>query len=265
MKRIQAEGLFNTRDLGEMRTADGRKIRSGLLFRSGMLAPATENDLTFLRSLGLTRIIDFRAPEEIQSKPDPEIAGAEKYFLPADDNLGVGLRRDEEAERQLIEIVLDRVAADPDYAVEYMQDMYRRLASSPHSVSVYRNFIHLVLENETGVTLWHCTAGKDRAGFASVIVEKILGVDDEVILADYLYTNECMEDELNRILVMLKNQPRALPEKALRQLFGAESSYFYALYDAINDVHGGWDAFLKNGLSIGESEIRRLRDRYLID
>lgn len=256
MGKLATEGLFNTRDLGGMKTADGRIIKSGLLFRSGLLYPATENDLKLLYSLGLAAVIDFRATEEIRKSPDPVLQGAKYYYFPVDseENNNTGLRRDEEAEKLLIDLIIDKVVEDPGFSVHYMCETYRKLVTSSHSSDYYARFVRILLESE-GPVLWHCTAGKDRAGFASVIVEKLLGVADEDIMSDYLYTNECLVEDTERIISMLREKiTDETVEKAVRELFAADERYLQALLESMNEKYGSWDAFFEKALHMDDKK-----------
>ena len=114
--------------------------------------------------------------------------------------------------------------------------------------------------------MWHCTAGKDRAGFASVIIEEILGVDRELIIEDYLKTNEYLEADIESLMVMMHsisgiNTPEA--DRSLRYLFGASAEYLEALYNKIYDIYGGFEDFVINGLHISVEEQELLKKKYL--
>ena len=66
-------GVRNFRDVGGLPTVDGRRVRHGVLFRSGHLAHATPEDAAFLDSLGLHTIFDFRnAADQKLEGPDVE-------------------------------------------------------------------------------------------------------------------------------------------------------------------------------------------------
>ena len=83
--RIGFEGLPNTRDLGGLPTADGRRIACRRLLRSGQLASATPADLARLGGeYGLRLVVDLRTDEECAEKPDPmgELPGARLVRLP---------------------------------------------------------------------------------------------------------------------------------------------------------------------------------------
>ena len=78
---IKLQGLSNTRDLGGMLGADGRKIVKGKLIRSGHLHSATPADIAQLSEC-IDLVVDFRTERECAEKPDPALPGARLLHLP---------------------------------------------------------------------------------------------------------------------------------------------------------------------------------------
>ena len=60
------ENVFNFRDLGGYRGADGRTVRWGRLFRADDLCRLDDADLARLGELGVRTVIDLRRPDEIE-------------------------------------------------------------------------------------------------------------------------------------------------------------------------------------------------------
>ena len=83
-RRLCLSGAPNTRDLGGLKTTDGRTVRSGRLLRSGSLGQLTESDIQLLQSIPLRTVVDFRTDREISEKPDlvPECFHALRLFRP---------------------------------------------------------------------------------------------------------------------------------------------------------------------------------------
>ena len=260
--RIDLQRLDNTRDLGGMKTEDGRIIRSNLFVRSGHLYYASLSDLTWLSAhVGL--VIDFRTKQERTEKPDPVIPGVETVHLPIFDSLAAGVSRDEKSDEKAFAMV----AQDPARAKAYMIGTYRGFVISDFSVSQYKQFVHFLLDSREKAVLWHCTAGKDRAGFASVIVQELLGVKRVDIMSDYLATNKYLEAEVHQLYEMVGQQMGGLnerTEKALNYLFGAHREYLEAVYEAVEESYGGFDGFIRDGLRISEAEREVLRERSLV-
>lgn len=247
------EKLHNTRDLGGMKTTDGHTIRSGLLFRSGHLSDLSSGDVRILSGI-IHTVIDFRSDGERTEQPDMQISGVENIHIPIVDNLTAGISREKESDQNLYKNFLMK----PEEAKAYMCGMYRAFTSEA-AVCQFKRFLHILVEDD-GPFLWHCTAGKDRAGIASAIVEEILGVGRQDIIADYLKTNEYIEKDIVYLSDFVKKQfgtDSMLVEESLQYLFGAEEEYIEAFYDAVNEKYGNMDMFISDGLGIEKNLLRK--------
>ncbi|MBQ8995972.1 MAG: tyrosine-protein phosphatase [Oscillospiraceae bacterium] len=261
--KISFEGLNNTRDLGGMRTKQGQHILPGKLIRSGQLHSATEKDISVL-SVDLALVVDFRTEQERVEKPDPYMAGVINLHLPVFESLAAGVTREEKSDAEAFAMV----SSDPQKACQYMLETYIGFVTNDFSVSQYSKFVRLLLEPRDKAVLWHCTAGKDRAGFASVIVQELLGVGRDDIFADYLKTNEYLKTEVGRLLEIFGQNMGAPDEKttkSLDYLFGAHEEYLAGIYEKVEELYGGFDSFLTDGLKICPDEIERFRRMYLAD
>lgn len=264
-KVVPFEGLSNTRDLGDMSANDGRRVREGLLYRSGQLFFATEGDRAKLDTLGIGKVFDFRSAPERDEKPDPVIAGAENVHLPIIQDVRTGITRGDEGNARMMDVVMSG-KADIAFVDQHMQAMYAEFVTEPFAHAQYARFVdEAVAEAEQGkAVLWHCTAGKDRAGFATVIVLEALGVPRDDIVADYLQTNECLAESIDGIMAMVAERlPNAATADALRHFFLADESYLQAAYGAIDDQFGSVDSFLGQALGIDAAKREKMQSLYL--
>ena len=258
---LKFDKLHNIRDLGDIGTKDGRKIRRGRLIRCGHLSDLSDSD-RFLLSQMLSVVVDFRTRQERNKQPDQEIEGVEYHHIPVVDSLTAGISREEEADKGAVAILLHR----PAEARQYMCHLYSSFALGEYAISQYAKFVRLLTEDHDRAVLWHCTAGKDRAGIATVIVLELLGVPREEIIADYLYTRECIAEEMRRLSIWIKKEEGTdspLADEALRYLFGAEEEYILTFYRAVEEKYAGMPAYLSDGLGITREEPDRLRELYL--
>lgn len=253
--------LNNTRDLGGMPAAEGKPIRHGKLIRSGHLYFADEADRALLAdAVGV--IVDFRTARETEEKPDPVFANVAYYPLPVLAESSVGITREGETDQKSFLSMMH----EPEAAKEHMCAMYRTIGSSPACAEQYAKFVRILLENRDKAVLWHCTAGKDRAGFASVIVEELLGVSREDIYNDYLMTNVFLREEVEALIAELRkmmhvNDP--VSDEAMRILFGADRAYLDALYQALDETYGGMEHYLRDALNVSETDREKLKEMYL--
>lgn len=242
-----------------MKTADGRVIKSGLLIRSGHLADVTESDSAQLAAAVRT-IVDFRTDGERKEQPDRNIPGCSNIHIPIVESLTAGISREKMADREVFSLLLLK----PVQARQYICDMYRGFAGD-FAVRQYSRFLKLLLDTD-GCALWHCTAGKDRAGIASALIEEILGVDRKDIISDYLMTNGYLEKDVSSLIRFIKKMngtDNELADEALGYLLGAKEEYILSFYSAVDEKYGSFDEFIIYGLGIGDSEKYALREKYL--
>ena len=259
-KKLEYRSLPNIRDLGGMRTKDGRQIAPGKLIRCGHLSGLSGRELSDLADL-VGVVIDFRSDGERSENPDAQIADAIYYHNPVVESLTPGVSREASADRHAIEQLLLK----PEEATQYMTEMCRALTGD-YATAKYASFIRILQKGHKKALLWHCTAGKDRAGVASVIVEELLGVPREVIIADYLKTNEYLREELLRLTTFVKQKAGTdspLADKSLRYLFGADEDFINAYYDAVAERYGGMDGMFSKGLGLSDRDIEKFQKMYL--
>jgi protein-tyrosine phosphatase len=251
-------GVRNFRDVGGLPTTDGRRVRFGVLFRSGHLAHATEEDAEFLASLGLHTVFDFRnAADKKLEGPDVELPGVRNVNLPLSDPADGAefwkMVRDGEIE-QLRGILGDGRAAD-------------RMITSYRTIIKERTAEHArvlrSLAEDSVPALMHCAAGKDRAGLSIAVTLLALGVEREAIVADYLESNA----KHRRYKVRRSSSSAAgySPEvmELLSPLFEARAEYLAAAFETIEETWGDVDTYLEQGLGLTPELRASLRERLL--
>ncbi len=250
----------NFRDLGGMPVRGGGRTRAGLLFRSGHWAKLTAADQRMLVALGLVRIFDFRTEHETQRLPSLLPPGIVSEHLPIEGGTMPMTAIDD----ALIAGEPQRI--DPDYLIGANRSFVREYAP------VLRRFMHALLEGQPAPQLIHCTAGKDRTGLAAALVLATLRVEPDAIWADYLKSNEARVRINRRLLGEMRantaariGQARAdaLDMTPVLNLLTVKRAYLQAAFDAIDEDHGSFDAFLAGALDIGDAERRELRRRFL--
>ena len=252
MGKIELEKLNNTRDLGGIVLPDGC-IRQGRLIRSGQLHDASEADLEWLRD-NVSVVVDFRSAAESDEAPDPVIEGVEILHYPIVEDIAAGVSRDSKSDEEAYELL----ATDPDSAMGYMCVLYEGFVLSEVSRRGYEAFVRKVFENRDKAILWHCTVGKDRAGFGTVILLEMLGADRETIISDYLATNVYIEQDIEAMVRFFFGDIGAVnstTETALRNLFGARKEYLEAAYGKVEELYGSFSAFIRDGLHVSDEEI----------
>ena len=258
-KKLEYDKLHNLRDLGGMKSQDGTVIKDKCFLRAGHLSELSESDREKLHSL-VGMVIDFRSDKEREEKPDEIIDDICYKHIPIVDSLTAGVTREKDADKK----VFATLAEKPAEAKAYMCQMYRGFAEE-YAVGQYAKFIRELFDKHDKAVLWHCTAGKDRAGVASVIVEEMLGIPRNVIIEDYMATNKYLEADIVFLTKFVKQQIGSesdMADEALRYLFGAEEEYIQAYYEAVEEKFGNLRTFIKDGLGINDEELEMFKGMY---
>ena len=138
--------------------------------------------------------------------------------------------------------------------------MYHQLCTVFHDT--YRQFFQALLESVGKPVLWHCSAGKDRTGFAAALLLRLLGVDDQTVMQDYLLSQEYVEIRRRLILkIGLLRGPRAA--RFIRRLNDVDASWLETAFQSVDDTWGHFNQYAKEALGLSFGDINQLREYYL--
>lgn len=180
-------GAYNFRDLGGLPTADGRRVRSGRLFRSDTLQELADEDVAqLLDGLGIAAVVDLRSPAEAVEEGRGPIAKHPRSIAYV--NVPLGLARTE--------------GWDPDAAPGVATaQMYLQHITEDPGVPLALELLSVLAARPTVV---HCTIGKDRTGVVVAMALLVLGVDAETVVADYMASAA----NIDRMIERLRRWPR---------------------------------------------------------
>ncbi|WP_183239697.1 tyrosine-protein phosphatase [Bradyrhizobium sp. cir1] len=239
-RHLALQGASNFRDLGGYRTADGRITRWRHIFRSNHLGQLTAADVEIVRALGVRSAFDFRGVEE-RAAGVCVVNEIAVYSIPIEPTVVAALRGE-----------LARGTLTAPVALELMRESYRNYVR--HNTHSFRALFHHLLEDRAPLVI-HCTAGKDRTGFASALILHALGVGDDVIAEDYLLTNRHYKRD--------PSNAADLPADVLDAIGSVEASYLAAAFEAVGRDYGDLETYLRDGLKLGTAERTALKARYL--
>ena len=157
--------IHNFRDFGGYSTQNGLRIRQGLLYRSGNLAHASEQDLTAIASLGIKTIFDLRIAAEIINDPDkiPVHAKIKAFNIPRQP-----IRESESRSiKQLLSMMFGK-----ECKIDYLQlakTMYQSYAID--TLDEFSTILKMIGNSDNLPILVHCTVGKDRTGVVVSIIQ----------------------------------------------------------------------------------------------
>lgn len=253
--------ILNFRDFGGYAGLEGRSLRTGLLFRSAHLHSLSEAERADIDNMAIGTVVDLRHAPERKRQPskwphDEGRAAVLTQPLTPDQDAATVAPHEAFAEERLYS------AQD---ARDYMTESY---ANRPHdpgfkalfAETLFRMTAPTVSEGE-GV-LVHCAAGKDRTGTLVALIQGLLGVSREDIMADYMLTETAVDIEsfLEPAAAMFtKRYGRLIDADSLRPMFGVEPDYLRASLDAMGDM----ERYAREALGLDEGQLERMRDRYL--
>jgi protein-tyrosine phosphatase len=238
----------NFRDIGGIRVGEQR-VRSGVVYRSGVLDQLDDADLQRLVSLGLRTAIDLRSDDEVAARPNRLPPSVTTVRMPVTDVSAAPQAIMERLERGDAEglgaemLVRGNRAFALDYARRF-GDVVRAIAA-PGAAPV----------------VVHCTAGKDRTGFAIAALLWCVGADDAAVMDDYLATNRALAARHERVLDEARN--RLADVEPLMAMLQVRHEYLDAARVAWNERYGSREQFVTEGLGIDAATRARLAARLL--
>ncbi len=265
INRIDLKGARNVRDLGGFPTEDGRRILPHRMIRGNELFVLKQEDLDLLTDVyDLKEVIDFRTTVERAEHPEPEIPGVVNLHLPVLSEKALGVTR-EGQDTNFVGQLVEQIRTPGFDTAAYMSGIYRDIILSEHARAVYSRVFDELLAQEEGAVYWHCTAGKDRAGIASIFIEKALGVPLELIKKDYFMTNTFMHDVNEYMCAGIeKTVGDTSIHNDLMEMFMVQQSYLDMMNTTIKEEgFKNLDDYIESALGMTTRRIKTLRDMYL--
>ncbi len=218
----------NLRDIGRTPIAGGGQLRTGRVLRSGL---PFDDDVVDHVVWPPKLVLDLRSAQEITQRPTLSTVSSRNLPLLS------SLRPDAHFDGTLV--TLYRAVLD---------------AAAPLLVDVVR-----AVADTDGPVLIHCAAGKDRTGISVALLMRLLGVDPDTVMTDYLRTNEAIDAIDDRLRRLPGNERRSeLP----REYFSVVPDAMDAVLDVWSSHPGGTHGWLRD--AGGEPDLAdRLRSRMM--
>ena len=258
MRQYELYNQKNIRDLGGLVGFNNRKIKYQKLFRGGALIKVTEEDIPIIESFHLTDVIDFRTSFEFDYRPDYRIEGVTYHNIPA---LKEDDKNKEDAHKYEDGNLLWFVKPG-DTGFNHLRRTYDEFVTTKEGINAFKRFFELLVSSPDKTFYFHCSQGKDRAGFAAFLLEIALGVSYDDAIEDYLLSNVAMEKRVVRLIESVEDKSFYNEEyhKALLDVFSAKKEYMDSVIKKMNELYGGTMEFIQNVLKV---DIDKLRDIYL--
>lgn len=245
--------LTNFRDIGGYRTDDHKKVKKGLIYRSGEITDLSKEDhQAFEDTYGIKTIFDFRSESEIEERPNQLFEGVTTIHI----DILKGLAGKSTSQEDLM-----NGKADAD---EYMTSIYREFIHTPSAREAYKEFLEDVAVLN-GPFIFHCFAGKDRTGFGAALILSILGVSKLDIYHDYLLTNDLRKKANDKMMEQLVKQGMDRTQVAeFRKMMEVKAEYLDASFSEMEKEYGTLENYLIKGLGLTQETIKTIREKYTI-
>jgi len=254
---VTVDGAPNFRDIGGYETGDGRRVRYGKLFRSGMLVGVTDDGVAALEDLGIRTVVDLRTQVEVDALGNDRLPDA----------------------TSVVQIRIPSAGADPMVAEALKTGHFPYL---PDLVSVNRAYLTddaaefgelltLLADGANLPAIIHCLGGKDRTGVSTALLLTILGVPWPTVRDDYLLSNAHFAnaggdqpDTLNRAMEKsLGRVPDFGDEQSKKEFFVLQPEYIDVVIEEITKDGRTFEEFIRNELGLSDTTVDRLRAEFL--
>jgi protein-tyrosine phosphatase len=258
MLGLGLERARNARDVGGHRTAEGRTVATGRVYRAESLGRLTVADVTTIGRLGLVNVVDLRGQGEVdalgEDRLPPSVANVHLPIYDPDNDiyrLMTELIASRDADRQ-------RAVLGDGGAERIMLDVYRWFVADPGPRERFGQLLRQLAQPGQLPLLYHCTAGKDRTGWATAVLLTLLGVDRDDITADYLASNA------NAVTLEALGVAHVMADPdLLRPLLEVRAEYLAMAFDEVTRVYGTFDRFVTRGLELDRETVAQLRSALL--
>ncbi|MEU9947283.1 tyrosine-protein phosphatase [Streptomyces sp. NPDC047939] len=241
---IRLQGAVNFRDAGGYRTSDGHWVKMGEIYRSDALDKLTPADLAKLRRLSVTTVFDLRMESERAAAPDRVPAGA-------------------------THVVADVLAGSPTFtampataaeAEAMMVDGEKFMVSGATAKKAYRTVFSGIGDDSARGVVFHCTAGKDRTGWANAALLTALGVPRSTVMADYLASNDYRAEANAAALASMPAAQAAV----YKPLLDVRPAYLNSGFQEISETFGSFGTYEKQALGLDAKDVRALKRDLLV-
>jgi len=237
----------NTRDLCDI---NSKLVKPNLLLRSDRLDKLNDEEISKLKEMGIRRVVDFRSEYEKGLDPNVKMDFVEYIEIP--------IQADSNIRKELSMIINGELNKDVNqFLIDANRDFVYKFSN------IFSGFLKMLLDGKP--TLFHCSAGKDRTGFAALLIHKILNIDEDLIIEDYMNSNKFIENSRFNVNYQKEKTAQALNvpiDKVylLEPLLKVDLVYINAAIDEIKKKYKSIDEYITLELGITDEEKSTLRN-----
>jgi protein-tyrosine phosphatase len=258
-RSLQLASLPNLRDVGGLTTADGGRIRTGLLFRSAALDGLGESDAAEFARLGIRTIYDFRTEEERTARPDRVPPDARYVAVDVLDDLA-GHKPGEIQEAMSNPAVANEAFRDGKGTAMFVAQ-YRAFVSLDSARRAFGRVFRDLTDERRRPALIHCMGGKDRTGWAAASLQLFLGVSEDLVVQDFMASNVHLGPMFQSFFDDFA--ARGGDADLIAEFLWVRPEYLEAALDEMRRSFGTIERYFEDGLGLDEGTLRALRATFL--
>lgn len=254
----------NFRDAGGLPAGNGRTFRRGFVFRSGQLADLAAAPRQAIAALGIGQAVDLRTHAERLARPDslPTSVRVQIADVLADNPGSGAASLAELANSAPSTVPVDAINAafGGGRAAELMIGSYQGFVLLESAQLAYRTFVSAVAHADEPLIV-HCTAGKDRTGWAAAMLQLFAGVSERDIIDGYLASNDKIAAEFDPLVD--KFGALGIEVAAIRALVQVRAEYLEAAMDSMVSSYGDVGRYFEDGLGLTANDLGALESQLL--
>jgi protein-tyrosine phosphatase len=245
--------------VGGLATADGGRVRTGLLFRSAALDGLEESDAAEFARLGVRTIYDFRTEEERTARPDRVPPDARYVVLDVLD--GLPSHKPGQIQQAMRNPAVAREAFRDGKGTAMFVAQYRAFVSLDSAHRAFGRVFRDLTHERCRPALVHCMGGKDRTGWAAAALQLFLGVPADLVAQDFLASNEHLRPMFQSFFDDFKT--RGGDPDVIADFLWVRPEYLEAALDEMRTSYGTIERYFEDGLRLDEGTLRALRAAFL--
>jgi len=216
---------------------------------------ASEDELLRFYQARISSIYDLRTGAERKERPDRVPPGTEYVVVDVLKDSALA------APAQLLKVTSDPKLAEEmlggGKALPLFESGYREIVTLPSAMAAYKRLFSDLSRDEHRPALFHCMTGKDRTGWAAASMLMLLGVPDEVVMHEYLLTNEQLLPALKPVFDRFESIGG--DTELLLPAFGVRKEYLEAALDEMRQRFGTIEGYFTDGLGLDANILQALR------
>ncbi len=251
---IPFKKTLNFRDLGGIKTQEGRQIKWGKLYRSGKFDKVKKSEIEVMEKMKIAKVIDLRTHGEVADHPDKILSYSSIKWIhnPISGITYEDLEKTKKEIKQQSPQEFDGNGKMEESMLRFARDGKKDFGNI---------FKEILNTHPDSAIVYHCTAGKDRTGLMTALLLHSLDVDQRTIEDDYLLSNYFRYEKMEKN-ARLGAHIFGIENESLRPIMEVRTSYLQTSYDYINQEYGSIDQYLES-MGIGEHEKNELKKRFL--